>query len=60
MIEVVGINFKNGGKVYYFSPGKFKLKEGITVIVETGQGTQFGKVIEANKSISSNILKNFE
>lgn len=57
MIEVVGINFKNGGKVYYFSPGKFKLKEGITVIVETGQGTQFGKVVEANKSISSNILK---
>lgn len=56
MIEVVGINFKNGGKVYYFSPGKYKLKEGITVIVETEQGTQFGKVVEENKEIPSNRI----
>ena len=56
MIEVVGISFKDGGKVYYFSPGKYKLKQGITVIVETEQGTQFGKVVEANKEISSNKL----
>ena len=57
MIDVVGISFKNGGKVYYFSPGKYKLKQGITVIVETEQGTQFGKVVEENKKISSNIIK---
>ncbi len=57
MIEAVGVSFKNGGKVYYFSPGNYKLKEGITVIVETGQGMQFGKVIEANKNISPNALK---
>ena len=56
MIEVVGIIFKNGGKVYYFSPGKYKLKPGITVIVETEQGTQFGKVVEENKQISSNRI----
>ena len=57
MIEVVGISFKNGGKVYYFSPGKYKLKLGITVIVETEQGTQFGKVVEENKKIDRNIIK---
>ena len=56
MVEVVGISFKDGGKVYYFSPGKYKLKQGITVIVETEQGTQFGKVAESNKEISSNKL----
>ncbi|MBR1376482.1 MAG: stage 0 sporulation family protein [Bacilli bacterium] len=56
MIEVVGISFKKGGKVYYFAPGKYKLKSGITVIVETEQGTQFGTVVEENKSLPS---KNF-
>ena len=57
MIEVVGISFKNGGKVYYFSPGKYKLKLGITVIVETEQGTQFGKVAEENKKIDRNSIR---
>lgn len=56
MIEVVGISFKNGGKIYYFSPGKYKLKLGITVIVETEQGTQFAKVVEENKEIPSNRI----
>ncbi len=57
MLEVVGINFKNGGRVYYFDPNGFKLREGITVIVETEQGTQFGKVVESNKEISKSIIK---
>ncbi len=35
MLEVVGISFKNGGKVYYFAPNGYKLKVGLTVIVET-------------------------
>ena len=57
MLDVVGVSFKQGGKVYYFAPGKYKLKNGITVIVETEQGLQFGKVIEENKQISSNKIK---
>ena len=57
MIEVVGISFKNGSKVYYFAPGKYKLKPGITVIVETEQGTQFGKVVEENKKIDRNVIR---
>lgn len=51
MIEVVGISFKEDGKIYYFSPNGLKLKKNITVIVETGHGLQFGKVIEENKEI---------
>ena len=56
MIEVVGISFKKGGKVYYFNPNKLKLKAGITVIVETEHGQQFGKVVEANTEIPSSKI----
>ena len=32
-VEIVGINFREAGKVYYFSPGKFKLSVVDSVIV---------------------------
>lgn len=43
MKEVVGISFENG-RIYYFDPNGHKIKENITVIVETEQGQQFGTV----------------
>ena len=43
MKEVVGVTFEEG-KVYYFDPNGHKLKENVTVIVETEQGLQFGTV----------------
>lgn len=49
MIEVIGVTLKNNSRVYYFDPNKFKLKNGVTVIVETEQGLQFGKVKETTK-----------
>ena len=33
MITVVGVRFRNGGKVYYFAPGKLNIKSGDHVIV---------------------------
>lgn len=45
MIKVVGINFLNANRIYYFSPGKTKVKNGDYVIVETERGTQFGKAV---------------
>lgn len=39
MIEIIGVRFKNGGKVYYFSPGSWKVKSGDLVITETARGT---------------------
>lgn len=57
MIEVVGITFKDKGKVYYFSPGKYKLKKGTTVIVKTERGLQFGKVEISCTEISEQKLK---
>lgn len=44
MIEIIGVRFKNGGKVYYFSPGSWKVKSGDLVITETARGTECGEV----------------
>lgn len=57
MIDVVGITFKDRGKVYYFDPGKYALKKGITVIVKTERGLQFGKVELPKTQISKQKLK---
>ena len=45
MMKVVGINFTNANRVYYFSPGNSKVKNGDYVIVETERGMQFGRAI---------------
>lgn len=57
MLEVVGVSFKDQGRMYYFSPNGYKLKQGVTVVVETDQGTQFGKVIKENFEVDAKTLK---
>ncbi len=57
MIEVVGIRLNDHGRVYYFNPNNYKLKPNVTVIVETEQGLQFGKVVKENLSIDEKFLK---
>ena len=56
MIEVVGVTLKDGGRVYYFDPNGYKLKKNVTVIVETEQGQQFGKVTKENIEINPKDL----
>ena len=51
--EIIGVNFREAGKIYYFAPGKFKLSVGTRVIVETSKGTEIGTVKIANKIVSS-------
>ncbi len=51
LVEIVGINFRPAGKIYYFSPGKFKLEGGKRVIVETARGVEIGTVKIANKKV---------
>ncbi len=43
-INVVGVRFLSGGRIYYFSPQTFKLEVGNYVIVETEFGHQLGIV----------------
>lgn len=51
MKQVVGINFKCPGKMYYFDPGDFKLERGMHVIVDTAMGEEYGEVTLANKEL---------
>ena len=52
MPEVVGVRFKDVGKVYYFDPGNCKFERGDKVIVETSRGIECGEVSLENKDIS--------
>ncbi len=54
LIDVIGITIGNNNQVYYFSPNNLKLKENITVIVETERGLQFGKVAREAFLIAEN------
>lgn len=51
MKQVVGINFKCPGKMYYFDPGDLKLEKGMHVIVDTAMGEEYGEVTLANREI---------
>ena len=51
MTEIIGIRFKEVGKVYFFSPGKQKLSAGDKVIVETARGVECGEVVIPNRMV---------
>lgn len=44
-MKVVGVRFRQAGKVYYFDPLEFDIKQGSNVIVETARGVEFGYVV---------------
>ncbi len=56
MAEVIGVRFKEVGKVYYFDPLDNKLNRGDMVIVETARGLECGEVATPNKTIDENEL----
>ena len=45
MVKVVGVKFRNAGKVYYFDPKDLDLEGASEVIVETTRGVEFGYVV---------------
>lgn len=46
MTKVIGVRFKQSGKVYYFAPGALVIEKGDYVIVETARGTECGEVVQ--------------
>ena len=52
MVKVVGIRFRNAGKIYYFGPGELDLKAGMHAIVETARGVEIGTVITNPREVS--------
>ncbi len=58
MAEVIGVRFKEVGKIYYFDPGEYTLKLGENVIVETARGVECGQVAIENREVEeSEIIK---
>ncbi len=51
MAEVIGVRFKNVGKVYYFDPVGLQLEIGENVIVETTRGVECGTVVLKNREV---------
>ena len=56
LVEIVGINFREAGKIYYFSPKDYKLNKGDKVIVETARGLEMGTVKLGNKTVSESEI----
>ena len=55
-VEIVGINFREAGKIYYFSPGKYKLSLGEKIIVDTARGVEMGTVKIPNKFVPTSEI----
>ncbi len=51
MIKVIGVRFRTAGKIYFFDPGKFHIKKGQNVIVETARGMEYGHVIMGEREV---------
>lgn len=56
MAEVIGVRFKNMGKVYYFDPNGEKLDSGDRVVVETARGVECGEVAMANRDVAEESI----
>ena len=52
MIEVIGVKFKSGGKMYFFAPGEYNPAEGSYVVVETARGQECGEVAARRHAVS--------
>ena len=51
MAQVVGIRFKDVGKVYYFDPDGMQFKKGDRAIVETARGVECGEIALQNREV---------
>lgn len=56
MTKVIGVRFRQAGKIYFFSPGKFHIKQGDKVIVETARGVEFGSVVSGIKEVPNETI----
>jgi len=56
MIKIVGVRFKNAGKVYYFDPVDFDIEKDMDVVVETARGLEFGKVVVGPREMDEEEL----
>ena len=51
MIKVIGVSFRNAGKIYYFDPAGREIHTGDHVIVETARGIEYGYVVLGSREV---------
>ncbi|MCL2320915.1 MAG: stage 0 sporulation family protein [Oscillospiraceae bacterium] len=56
MTKVVGVRFKEAGKIYYFAPLDYNINSGDFLIVETVRGIEFGQCITGIKYVNDNDI----
>lgn len=57
MAQVVGVKFKDTGKIYYFNPNGMQLELEQLVVVDAPHGKEIGKVVLNNRHLDGEILK---
>ena len=57
MKEVIGVRFRENGKIYFFNPLNYKIDPGRYVIVETQHGVEFGKVVLGRREVDETKLQ---
>ncbi len=56
MVEVIGVRFRNVGKIYYFGPKDYEIHVGDHVIVETARGVEYGYVVLAPREVEDKTV----
>lgn len=56
MTKIIGVRFRNVGKIYYFSPQDFDIYTGDHVIVETARGIEYGTVVLAPRDVEDDSI----
>ncbi len=56
MVKVIGVRFRTAGKIYFFDPGRFHIKKGNHVIVETARGIEYGTVVSDPKEMEEDKI----
>ena len=49
---IIGVSFRQAGKVYFFDPGDEQIERGEHVIVETAKGFEYGTVVVPNREMA--------
>ena len=56
MPSVIGVRFRNAGKLYYFDPGQLWPTAGDAVIVETVRGVEYGEAVTGVREVGEDEI----
>ena len=57
MARIIGVKFRNAGKLYYFNPKDMDIKYNDHVVVETARGLEYGTVIISAMELADEKIK---